>query len=69
MNEMPPCPYAPKKAKGAHCLSVIIPETSDDPFVLFCDRCGMTSRHAIALPVPMDDLTAEDIKRLSVRRR
>lgn len=50
------CPYS---KKGKHALSVIVPETSDEPATLFCEVCGMTKTVALTFPVPADDLVAE----------
>ena len=64
---MPPCPYAPPKARGAHDINAVIPETSDNPMILFCGRCGMTSRHALALPLPLDDMPSDAIAQMAHR--
>ncbi len=58
------CPVAAKGTKGAHELNAIIPETSADPVVLFCCRCGETSRISMDLPRPVDDWSAADIAAL-----
>jgi hypothetical protein len=60
MDPLAPCPYT---KRGNHTLSVIIPETSEEPAVLFCDACGVT-RHVALRQVAVDDLTAEAIEQL-----
>jgi hypothetical protein len=65
---MPPCPSAAKGNRGAHCLSAVIPDNDGNPVLLFCDRCGMTTRHAMALPAPLDDMPSDAIRQLARRR-
>jgi hypothetical protein len=67
MEPLPKCPYAPKKARGAHDLSAVIPDTVDNPMTLFCSRCGMALRHSLSLPLPMDDLPSDAIARMAKR--
>ena len=59
---MDPCPYATKKERGRHCLSLLVPESSKDPATLFCDRCGMTKHVRVDFPMPVDDMVADAIK-------
>jgi hypothetical protein len=59
---LPPCPTG---KKGRHDLSVIVPESDSNPLLLFCVHCGMTSRHNVEVPAPMDDLSTEDLMRLT----
>jgi hypothetical protein len=59
---LPPCPYV---KKGRHSLNAIIPEDDGHPMVLFCDACGMTLARSLAVPAPLDDMTADEIRRLS----
>jgi len=61
---LPPCPYT---RRGRHNLCAVIPEENEHPVLLFCDRCGMTTRQSVALPAPLDDLSTEDIVRLTAR--
>ena len=64
---MDPCPYATKKEHGRHCLSVIVPETAENPATLFCDRCGMTKAVRVDYPMPADDMVTAAIELLTTR--
>lgn len=59
---MPPCPY---DKKGRHDLGALVPESDDNPLVLFCSHCGMTSRHSVQVPAPLDDLPGDAIAQLA----
>jgi hypothetical protein len=49
----------PANKKGRHALSVIVPDTSELPAVLFCEWCGQTKHVSLtSLPHP-DDVIAE----------
>lgn len=50
------CPYS---KRGAHELSVIVPDTADLPAVLFCDRCGATKTVSLQMLPPADDFIAD----------
>lgn len=62
-DPMPRCPYS----KRGHRISVIVPESSEHPAVLFCDRCFATRHVTFDLPKPMDDLPADAIARITQR--
>jgi hypothetical protein len=64
---MEPCPYAPKKARGAHELCLVVPESDGNPLILACTRCGMVARHSVELPAPLDDLPSHAIAELTRR--
>jgi hypothetical protein len=59
---MDPCPSAPKKARGAHRISVLVPDKPKHPATLFCDRCGMTKAVRLDFPRPADDLVDEAVR-------
>lgn len=61
---MDPCPAAPRKARGAHNLCVLVPDKPKHPATLFCDRCGMTKTVRLTYSPPTDDLSAEAIRLL-----
>ena len=56
---MDPCPFAPKKSRGAHCLSILVPPNAKKPATLFCDKCGMTKAIRLDFPTPADVLISE----------
>lgn len=58
------CPYSKKRGEG-HLLSVILPDTVEEPAILFCAKCGSTKPVSLRLPQPLDNLTAGDIARIS----
>ena len=62
---MDPCPYARRKDRGRHCLSVLVPESADYPAVLFCDRCGATKNVRVDYPMAPDDMTSEALALLT----
>jgi len=64
MDPLPPCPYA---KKGAHVLDAILPEDGEGLATLFCNQCGIVRTFSLS-PVRADDLTADEIDRLLVRR-
>lgn len=55
-DAMEACPY---EKRGQHALSVIVPDTSDLPATLFCERCGMTKAIALTFPLRADDVIAQ----------
>ena len=59
---MEPCLRAPKKARGAHNLCVLIPNKPKHPATLFCDRCGATKQVRLTHAGSLDDLSAADIE-------
>lgn len=61
-DALPRCPY---DKRGKHDLCVLVPESDARPIFLFCSRCGMTARHTVDLPEPIDDLPADAIARLA----
>jgi hypothetical protein len=61
---MAPCPTG---KKGRHDLSVIVPESDQNPVLLFCIHCGMTARHSVEVPAPLDDLPADAIRSMTKR--
>lgn len=61
------CALAAPKTHGAHELCAVIPDSLDQPMVLFCSRCGDVQRVSMALPLPMDDMPSDVIARLARR--
>ena len=58
---MEPCPVG---KRGAHELSVIIPENDDQDLTLFCCHCGALRRRPVtgSLSPVLDNLTSEQIE-------
>lgn len=66
IEAFPRCPYT---KSGRHELSVILPESSEYPSLLFCSHCGMARHHTLTLPAPLDDLPSDAIAKLVGRGR
>ena len=66
-DSMDPCPFARPKDNGAHSLSFIIPDSSQHPLTLVCERCGSHKQIGLDPIPPLDDLNAESIRALSLR--
>jgi hypothetical protein len=64
---MNPCPFAPKKAHGAHDLCLVIPENDGNPVLAICSRCGDAVRHSVEPPPPLDDLPSHAIAEIARR--
>jgi hypothetical protein len=69
MSVMQPCPFAPKKLRGAHDLCLVIPENDGTPVLALCSRCGDSLRYGVELPSPMDDLPSSAIADLARQQR
>ena len=59
-----PCPFG---KKGRHDLAIVTNDQPDGPVLVVCTVCGTTKREAMVLPAPLDDLTADDIARITRR--
>jgi hypothetical protein len=53
-----PLPACIASKKGRHALSVILPDTSELPAVLFCEACGATKQVTLTALPPADDIIA-----------
>lgn len=63
-DPMPHCPYSKKRGEG-HLLSVILPDTVEEPAILFCAKCGSTKPVSLQLPAPLDEWTGAEIARIT----
>ena len=60
-----PCPYARDKENGAHSFVFILPENTERPATICCERCGSYAHVNLAPPVPLDARAADDILKAS----
>lgn len=63
------CPFAPKGQRGAHDLTVVLPDNDANPMLMACTRCGDIVRHDIQVVQAMaaDDLPSDAIEKLARR--
>lgn len=55
----PPC------YDGDHKIHPILPESDENPVLLFCQKCGRTGQATVLALAPMDDLPSDAIEQMA----